>query len=131
MPRRIGSGSGLPAVRRRQREENMRFVGPKNISRAGGARPSRRSVLGLGLAAIAAAGTMPSPASAAAVRDGSGASAGVRRLHVVNPHTGESFRDVYWADGAYIEDATADLAWLMRDYHVDRTVPIDPALFDV
>ena len=109
----------------------MRFVGPKNDYRASGPRPSRRSMLGLGLAAMAAAGAVPSPASASMTATRGGSGAGVRRLHVVNPHTGESFRDVYWADGAYIEDATADLGWLMRDYHVDRTVQIDPALFDV
>jgi uncharacterized protein YcbK (DUF882 family) len=104
----------------------MRFIGPKNDADAGAPHPCRRSMLGLGLAAIIAADAVPSPASAAA-----GGGARVRRLHVVNPHTGESFRDAYWADGTYIDDATADLAWLMRDYHVDRTIPIDPALFDV
>src|SRR5689334_3519386 len=104
----------------------MRFVGYKHVSDVSRPHPSRRSMLRLGFAAMTAASAAPSPALAAA----RGGSAGIRRLHVVNPHTGESFCDAYWADGAYITDATADLAWLMRDYHVDRTVPIDPALFD-
>jgi uncharacterized protein YcbK (DUF882 family) len=54
-----------------------------------------------------------------------------RSLHLVNVHTGESFRDVYWAHGRYVRPACRRIAWLMRDFHIDRTHHIDPDLLDL
>jgi uncharacterized protein YcbK (DUF882 family) len=54
-----------------------------------------------------------------------------RSLHMINPHTGESFRDVYWSRGSYIKHSLSRINWLMRDYHVDEVERIDPGLVDL
>jgi uncharacterized protein YcbK (DUF882 family) len=54
-----------------------------------------------------------------------------RSLNLVNPHTGESFRDAYWADGTYLEGAFQQIDWLLRDYHTGQMSQIDPALLDL
>lgn len=53
-----------------------------------------------------------------------------RKLCLANPHTGEAFNDIYWAEGEYLPDALAQLDRLLRDFHNDKIVPIDPALID-
>jgi uncharacterized protein YcbK (DUF882 family) len=50
---------------------------------------------------------------------------------MINPHTGESFRDVYWSQGSYIKESLSRINWLMRDYHVDEVEGIDPGLVDL
>lgn len=54
-----------------------------------------------------------------------------RALSLTNPHTGEAFNDVYWAEGAYLPDALAQLDRLLRDFHNDKVAPIDPDLIDM
>lgn len=54
-----------------------------------------------------------------------------RRLALVNLHTGEALDVVYWAQGAYLDEALAALAHLMRDHRSGETGPMAPALFDV
>lgn len=53
-----------------------------------------------------------------------------RKLSLANPHTGEAFDDIYWAKGDYLPDALAQLDRLLRDFHNDKIVPIDPTLID-
>jgi uncharacterized protein YcbK (DUF882 family) len=84
---------------------------------------TRRSILtaaALTLATIAAA---PVHATPRVLRE--------RELHVVNAHTGEIFRDVYWANGRHVPGAFRRLYWLMRDFRSDEVVPIDPTLIDL
>jgi uncharacterized protein YcbK (DUF882 family) len=84
---------------------------------------SRRAVLGFGFAALF--GLMADPAAASLLR------APERELYLTNPHTGDVFRDVYWARGKYVRDATEDLNFLMRDFRIDQQVEMDPALLDL
>jgi uncharacterized protein YcbK (DUF882 family) len=85
---------------------------------------TRRSFLAAGVAA-AAASTLAWPAAAAPriLRE--------RELHIQNAHTGEAFRDVYWANGRQVPTAFKRLRWLMRDFRTDEVVAIDPTLIDL
>lgn len=85
---------------------------------------SRRSLLAAGIAA-AGLGFAAGPAEAARrlVRE--------RSLYIANPHTGEVFRDVYWANGKYQRTAIRRINWLMRDFRTDIIHPIDPDLIDL
>jgi uncharacterized protein YcbK (DUF882 family) len=56
---------------------------------------------------------------------------GERRLSLYNPHTDERFDDVYWCDGAYVEQSRKRINWLMRDFHRDAVAPIDADLLDL
>jgi uncharacterized protein YcbK (DUF882 family) len=56
---------------------------------------------------------------------------GERRLSLYNPHTDEHFDDVYWCDGAYVEQSRKRINWLMRDFHRDAVAPIDADLLDL
>jgi uncharacterized protein YcbK (DUF882 family) len=56
---------------------------------------------------------------------------GERMLALFNPHTGEHFRDVYWADGDYVAPSLRRIDWLMRDFHRDKVADIDPSLIDL
>src|SRR5687768_2441962 len=51
-----------------------------------------------------------------------------RRIFLANPHTGDVFHDVYFADGAYIPEAFQGIDRLMRDHNNDEVADIDPAL---
>jgi len=56
---------------------------------------------------------------------------GARRLRLRHEHTGESF-DGYYRDGeGPIPDVMAELAWFLRDHHVDRPGPVDLAMLDI
>jgi uncharacterized protein YcbK (DUF882 family) len=83
---------------------------------------SRRAVLAAGIGA-AFIRTIPSAWAQSACEE--------RRLLIENPHTGESFSDVYWCRGQYVESALRQIDWVMRDYHRDAVEPIDPALLDL
>ena len=56
---------------------------------------------------------------------------GDRRLALYNPHTDERFNDIYWCDGGYVAQSLRRIDWLMRDFHRDAVVPIDPDLIDL
>jgi len=51
-----------------------------------------------------------------------------RRLRLHHCATGESFDDVYWAEGRPVADALARIDWLMRDHHIDECRRIDLSL---
>jgi uncharacterized protein YcbK (DUF882 family) len=53
-----------------------------------------------------------------------------RRVSLFNTNTHESFDDVYWADGAYRPEALKSISVLMRDYHMNQVIAIDPQLID-
>lgn len=54
-----------------------------------------------------------------------------RRIFLANPHTGEKFHDVYWAEGEYIPEALSQLNVLLRDHNTDEVITIAPELIDL
>lgn len=106
-----------------------RQADPASAGNGGGiARIARRGLLGLtaGLCSLAVFGAAPAMAAARA----SVPAAGPRRLFLVRPQAGESFKGVYHADGRYIPEAVAQVGRLLRDQN-DDTYRIDPRLIDV
>ncbi len=53
-----------------------------------------------------------------------------RTLALRHAHTGESVAVAYAAGDAYVPQALARLAWLLRDFRTGAVHPIDPSLFD-
>ena len=88
---------------------------------------SRRSFLGFGAAAAAAA-LAPGAAFAA------GRPAGKRPERVLSffhTHTGERLKVAYCCDGQYQPDALKQINHLLRDFRVGEAKPIDPKLLDL
>jgi uncharacterized protein YcbK (DUF882 family) len=55
-----------------------------------------------------------------------------RTLSFDGYNTGEQMKAVtYWADGAYIPDALAEIDNAMRDWRTDEVSPIEPKVLDV
>ncbi|WP_293899525.1 DUF882 domain-containing protein [Phenylobacterium sp.] len=54
-----------------------------------------------------------------------------RRAVLDNLHTGETFNEVYYANGTYLPDALAEATRVMRDWRTGDEHFIDPSLFDV
>ena len=54
-----------------------------------------------------------------------------RSLSFFNTHTGESVSNVYWADGAYREEALAAFQRVLRDHRTGGLHAIDTRLFDL
>ncbi|HEY7645178.1 MAG TPA: DUF882 domain-containing protein, partial [Hyphomicrobiales bacterium] len=54
-----------------------------------------------------------------------------RRIELHNIHTKEDISIVYKRDGKFIPDALDKLNHFMRDWRRDKTVEIDPDLFDL
>lgn len=102
-------------------------------------RVTRRGLLGLGVAAAVAALAepvfatpllpllRPGPAKTAS---GGPLPGGARELRLVNTHTDESLKIVYWADGRFEPEALKEIGRLMRDHRSGETHDIDPALLD-
>lgn len=53
-----------------------------------------------------------------------------RRAVLDNLHTGETFNEVYYANGSYLPDALAEATRVMRDWRTGDEHYIDPRLFD-
>ena len=53
-----------------------------------------------------------------------------RRAVLDNLHTGETFNEVYYANGSYLPDALAEATRVMRDWRTGEERFIDPSLFD-
>jgi len=53
-----------------------------------------------------------------------------RRAILDNLHTGETFNEVYYANGSYLPDALAEATRVMRDWRTGEERFIDPGLFD-
>jgi uncharacterized protein YcbK (DUF882 family) len=79
----------------------------------------RRSLLILGAAAL-----LPRPACAIP------AAPVVRRLDLVNAHTGERFSGPYRDDSGPLPDAMRELSHFLRDFRRDATIAIDVAVLD-
>jgi uncharacterized protein YcbK (DUF882 family) len=56
--------------------------------------------------------------------------AGGRRLSLKNAHTGESFNGPYRDATGPLPSAVSDLAVFLRDFHVDKSGPVDISLLD-
>lgn len=54
-----------------------------------------------------------------------------RTLTMLNLHTGDTFSGAYWDKGAFVPDAVAEIAHVMRDHRTNEVHEIDPRLFDV
>jgi len=102
-------------------------------------RVTRRGLLGLGVAAAAAALAEPVLASPrlpllrpdpAKVVSGVRLRGGARELRLVNTHTDESLKIVYWADGRFEPEALKEISRLMRDHRSGEAHEIDAALLD-
>lgn len=82
---------------------------------------SRRGLLGvIGGAACALA----APAVLARAAD-------VRRLHLINPRTGDQLNTVYWVAGEYIPEAKAEIDFLLRDWRQDLVIDFDMKTVDI
>ena len=104
-------------------------------------RLSRRGLLGLIGAAAGAAALAPFDAQAAVQQQAQVSASQMRRrptarvaakrvwLHNVN--TGETFNDVYWANGQYVGGALRHLNVLLRDHRSGAVTQIEPRLFDI
>lgn len=54
-----------------------------------------------------------------------------RKLHLVNLHTGESLKTVYWSGGKYLSKALTDIDHVLRDHRTGEIRPIDTRLLDL
>lgn len=55
---------------------------------------------------------------------------GDRRLNLKNAHTGETFNGSYRDATGPLPSAVSDLATFLRDFHVDKTGPVDIGMLD-
>src|SRR5437762_2441110 len=74
-----------------------------------------------------AGAAMPTIAAPAVVR---AQTSGVRRAMLHNLHTGDTFNEVFFADGAYVPDALAEAMRVLRDWRNGEEHVMDPRLFD-
>ena len=56
--------------------------------------------------------------------------AGERRLSLKNAHTGETFNGPYRDEIGPLPGAVSDLAVFLRDFHVDKSGPVDVGMLD-
>jgi uncharacterized protein YcbK (DUF882 family) len=56
--------------------------------------------------------------------------AGLRRLALKNAHTGETFNGPYCDAVGPVPSAVADLAVFLRDFHADKSGPVDIGMLD-
>lgn len=54
-----------------------------------------------------------------------------RRLHLYNPHTGETFKEIYYQNGKYKEMVIGKLNYFLRDFRENKTKAIDIELIDL
>ena len=77
------------------------------------------------LSIIAGTALLPGMARAAPA-----APPGPRRLHLTNPHTGETFDGPYRDENGVIPSAMADLAMFLRDFHSGEIIAMDVGVLD-
>ncbi|HVZ98691.1 MAG TPA: DUF882 domain-containing protein [Caulobacterales bacterium] len=78
----------------------------------------------LGAGALSAGLSLGGVARAAAVSP-------ARRLSLINLHTGDTFNDAYWENGAYVPEAMGAINHVMRDHRSGDVHAIDPILIDL
>jgi len=82
---------------------------------------SRRRLIGVAAVATGVAFIRPAPAVSFAPRS----------ISLYNIHTGESLREVYWANGHYIREVVRDINFILRDHHSDEVRPMNAGVLDV
>lgn len=88
---------------------------------------TRNALAGIGLVrGIAAAVAMLWTAGSAVP-----AAAETRTLDLYYVHTGERAQITFKKDGRYIPDALKKLNWMLRDWRLNQSTRMDPALFDL
>lgn len=85
------------------------------------ARVTRRTMLGA-LGGAACLLTAPHAVASPAVLTGAG---DVRRVHLINPRTGDQLDTVYWVEGEYIPEAKAEIDFLLRDWRENLIIDFD------
>ena len=90
---------------------------------------SRRSFLGLGVAAASSL-VLPGLAEAAPLETALHPLKD-RKLNLYNTHTGEHLNVVYWSRGHYHNDALSHISHLLRDHRSGAVHAIDPHVLDV
>ncbi|WP_409808013.1 DUF882 domain-containing protein [Parvibaculum sp.] len=101
-------------------------------------RVTRRGLLGF---AAAAATSVAADNAFAALRvplarpgmlatPGKQAGVAARELHLINTHTDEKLKIVYWSEDRYLPDALTEIDRLMRDHRSGEVHEIDRALLD-
>lgn len=83
-------------------------------------------ISGSALITGAIAGVATAAASSAAL-----ALPNLRRLALVNTHTGDAYNDAYWTAGDYVPHALGAIAHVMRDHRSGEERAIDPRLLDL
>ena len=94
---------------------------------------NRRSFLGLGAAATAAA-LVPGRAQAATAAAPAAAGVTTKRdriLSLFHTHPGDRLKLAYCCDGQYQPEALAQFNHLLRDFRVNEERAVDPQLFDL
>jgi uncharacterized protein YcbK (DUF882 family) len=80
---------------------------------------------------LAGAGSVLAGVAAPAIVRAQGLAEGtVRRASLYNLHTGDSFNEVFYADGAYVPAALAEAMRVLRDWRNGEEHTMDPRLFD-
>lgn len=90
---------------------------------AAGAALNGALVGGMAAAIVAPARASPVPAAMPAPR--------VRRLSLINTHTGDTFSDAYQVNGVVVPDAVNAITHVMRDHRSGEAHAIDPRLLDL
>jgi uncharacterized protein YcbK (DUF882 family) len=90
---------------------------------------NRRGILQV-TAGVLLKGVLAGVGAFGALGPGAALASAVRRLALVNTHTGDAFNDVYWRAGAYVPDALRAIDQVMRDHRSGETHAIDPNLLD-
>ncbi|WKB53079.1 YcbK family protein [Eleftheria terrae] len=83
------------------------------------------------VAALAAAPSLAALPSWARAASAAPTAAGSRALKFAHLHTGERLSVEYFAQGAYLPDALAEINRLLRDFRTAEVKPIDPHLLDL
>lgn len=142
---------GRPAAGRHYEKESARRVakadhahGAKRVERARVAEAPRVARVETRVVApeprpriVAAADPVIEPAAPRVIYDRApaivsprGQARGARSVALYNTHTGESVNVDYFVDGRYDRESLEEIDRVLRDYHTDEIIPIDPAVID-
>ena len=88
-----------------------------------------RTILGRRQLLTGASAAVAALAAPAIVR-AQGMVSGVKRALLHNLHTGDTFNDVFYANGRYVPGALAEAMRVLRDWRNGEEHPMDPGLFD-
>ena len=122
----------LPGMRANRSMDSWMNEGECGVTRARNSNVpekgmTRRKLLTLGGAALAAAASPAFPSTVNIIRN----QGNVRRLHMECEKTEEFINIIYWVDGQYIPEALAELNYFMRDARADAFIRMDPKNFDI